>query len=404
MLKRLRLKFVVINMTIVTAMLCVIFALVYHSTRVDLEAENLNMMRAVAAYPALDRPGRLDELPEEVRLPYFILQIEEDGTVSAFGGGYYDLSDQDFLQALADQAARRPSDTGVLEEYGLRFCRVSTPMGERLVFSDISSERATLNSLVRTCLLIGSLSFLVFLGLSLLLARWAVKPVELAWQQQRQFVADASHELKTPLSVIMTNAELLQGTSQDGAESAAAAGHILTVSRQMRELVEGLLELARADGGLIAADRAAVDWSAVVSDAALPFEPVFFERGLTLTTHVRPGLTVWGCADQLRQVVDILLDNAQKYALAPSTVYLHLNRSGHSRCLLTVDNRAAPLSPQGLRDIFKRFYRTDRARSQDGSFGLGLAIARQIVSAHRGRIWAESREGRVRFYIELPLR
>ena len=244
MLRRLRLKFVVINMTIVTAMLCVIFGLVYHSTRVDLEKENLAMMRAVASFPALDRPGRPDELPEEVRLPYFILQIGEDGAVSAFGGGYYDLSDAGFLQELADQVLEAGSDTGVLEDYNLRFCRTDSPMGPRLVFSDISSERATLDSLVRTCLLIGALSFAAFLGLSLLLARWAVRPVERAWQQQRQFVADASHELKTPLAVITTNAELLQGTQEAG-----PASHILSTARQMRQLVEGLLELARADGG-----------------------------------------------------------------------------------------------------------------------------------------------------------
>ncbi len=398
MLKRLRLKFVIINMTIVSAMLCVIFGLLYHFTRVDLEQENLAMMRAIASFPAIDRPGRPDQPPEQVRLPYFTLQIGADGAVSAFGGGYYDLSDTAFLQTLADEVRRSPGDTGVLEEYNLRFCRVGTPMGVRLVFSDISSERSTLDSLVRTCLFIGALSFLAFLGLSLLLARWAVKPVELAWRQQRQFVADASHELKTPLAVITTNAELLQNGEQAG-----PAGHILSTAQQMRALVEGLLDLARADGGTEAAPMAQVDLSALVEEAVLPFEPVFFERELTLTTHIQPGLTVWGQDGQLRQAVDILLDNARKYALPPSAVYLHLVRAGHNRCLLTVDNRAHPLSPEELENIFKRFYRTDSARSRDGSFGLGLAIARQIVSAHRGRIWAESREERVRFCVELPL-
>ena len=398
MLKKLRLKFVIINMAIVTAMLCVIFGLVYHSTRVDLEQENLAMMRAIAAFPALDRPGRPDQPPEEVRLPYFVLEVGADGAVSALAGGYYDLSDLSFFQALADEALAAPKNTGVLEDYNLRFCRMDTPMGVRLVFSDISSERATLDSLVRTCALIGVLSFLAFLGLSLLLARWAVRPVERAWAQQRQFVADASHELKTPLAVITTNAELLQ----DGAGTGPAE-HILTTARQMRRLVEGLLELARADGGAAADPMEAVDWSALVEEAVLPFEPAFFERGLTLTPRVRPGLTVWGRAGQLRQVVDILLDNARKYAVPPSAVYLHLDRTGRGRCLLMVENQAQPLSPRELEDIFKRFYRTDRARSRDGGFGLGLAIARQITAAHRGRIWAESREGRVRFYVELPL-
>ena len=96
-----------------------------------------------------------------------------------------------------------------------------------------------------------------------------------------------------------------------------------------------------------------VDWSALVEEAVLPFEPVFFERGLTLTARIQPGLAVWGRPDQLRQAVDVLLDNAQKYALSPSTVYLHLDRTRHDRCLLMVENRADPLSPQEAGGYFQ---------------------------------------------------
>lgn len=124
MLKKLRLKFVVINMALVTAMLCAIFGLIYHFTRLDLERENLSMMRAVAAFPALGRLDRPDEPAEEVRLPYFVLQVEAGGGVSVLGGGYYDLSDTAFLQELTRQAARAAADFGVLEDYKLRFCRV----------------------------------------------------------------------------------------------------------------------------------------------------------------------------------------------------------------------------------------------------------------------------------------
>ena len=129
--------------------------------------------------------------------------------------------------------------------------RVDSPFGQRVVFADITSEQSTLNNLVKNCILIGVLCFFAFLGISIRLAAWTVKPVERAWQKQRQFVSDASHELKTPLTVIMTNAELLQGREDDRESQVQFSSNILTMSRQMRALVEQMLELARADSCLL---------------------------------------------------------------------------------------------------------------------------------------------------------
>ena len=134
---------------------------------------------------------------------------------------------------------------GVLADYGLRFYRAVTPTTQCIVFADISSEINTMDHLMTYSLLIGAGSFLLFLAISLFLANWAVKPVDLAWQQQRQFVADASHELKTPLTVIQTSAELLRETGADTVSRSRFTENILVMTHQMRELVEGLLELAR---------------------------------------------------------------------------------------------------------------------------------------------------------------
>ena len=148
---------------------------------------------------------------------------------------------------------------------------------------------------------------------------------------------------------------------------------------------------------------APVDLSRLVSDALLLFEPVFFEKGLTLTSDIVPEVTVLGSGQHLRQVVDILLDNAQKYSDVPGEVTAVLTRQG-SRCRLSVSNPGPALSKEELRSIFERFYRVDSAHTQRGSYGLGLSIARNIVAHHHGRIWAESKEGRVTFTVELPVR
>lgn len=402
MLKWLRVKFVLITMAIVAIMLSVIFGLVYHFTQSNLEDESLQMLQRLARSPIQAAiPGSSGD-SSEVQLPYFTLDIGYNGEVIATSGGYYDLSDLDFLQEVVSAALATHAQTGILEDYNLRFYQVTTNVSQRFVFADISSEEATLNSLLESFAIIGATSLLAFWLLSMLLARWAVKPVEAAWQQQKQFVSDASHELKTPLTIIMTNAEMLQSPDFDQENRAQFTSSILQMSRQMRGLVESLLELARMDNGASKMAFQPVDFSNLVWEALLPFEPVFFEKGLTLLNGIEGGITVNGSPQHLHQIVDILLDNAQKYSHTPADVTVVLRRTSRSECLLTVVNPGDPISKEDLKNIFKRFYRIDKARAMDHSYGLGLPIAQNIVEAHKGRIWAESANGRNTFCVELP--
>lgn len=401
MIKKLRFKFVLINMSIVTIMLFVILGLIVYFTSANLESDSIRMMQDIAAHPL--QLGAPDELGEEVKLPFFTLQLGPHGELVAAGGGYYDLSDLEFLNSLIEQAFSSPKKLGVISEYNLRYYRVDAPMSPCLVFADISSERATLDNLMKTCAFIFGLSFLLFLGVSILLSKWAVRPVDLAWKQQRQFVADASHELKTPLTVIMTSAELAQSPDYSEENKQKFLSSILTMSRQMKGLIEQMLELARVDHTDTKATFRPVDLSKLAADAVLPFEAVFFEAGITLTTEVDSGIQVSGDEAQLRQVMEVLLDNAHKYAGDKAAAWVTLHRRGRNHCLLTVANQGDPISPEALENLFKRFYRADPARSRTGSFGLGLSIAERIVTLHKGKIWAESRDGVNSFFVELPL-
>ena len=234
MLKRLRLKFICINMAIVMLMLCVILSLVLHSTRTNLKNESLRAMESIAASPdtlIFGKPGE----DESVRLPYFLLWMQNNH-ITIIGGDYYDLSDERMLRDILQAATDASEETGILEDYSLRYYRTTSSLGDVCVFADASGELATMQSLRTTCIIIGAVSFFVFLTLSFFLAKWAIKPVEQAWQQQRQFVSDASHELKTPLTVILTNAELLQSPEQSDESRAQFADNILTMSHQMRGL------------------------------------------------------------------------------------------------------------------------------------------------------------------------
>ena len=179
-----------------------------------------------------------------------------------------------------------PGDIGVISGRALRFYRADLPGRYVIVFADISSEQATLAGLARTCAVIGALGFLAFLALSVALSRWAVRPVERAWREQKDFVAAASHELKTPLTVIMTNAELAAPSRQ--------TEHIQSAAGRMKALIEQLLALARAENEGEKAGGGPADLSAAVEDAVMEFEPLCFESGHALTSEIAPGITVRG--------------------------------------------------------------------------------------------------------------
>ena len=393
MIRTLRLKFICVTMAIFTVFLCVLLGLLVRTTGENLRSESITQLRQAADEPMLTgRPG-------QTQLSCFVIRVTPWGQSIQSTGGF-DLSDEAMLTDIVAQAAAAEEEIGELEEYSLRFYRQQRPNGLTLVFADISGEMSTLRTLKLTCTGIGVVSVLVFWLLSILLARWAVRPVEQAWQEQRQFVADASHELKTPLTVIMTNAELLQGQEDDRQNQYARS--ILTMSHQMRSLVEGLLELARVDNGAARAAFEELDLSELVSDELLPFEPVYFERGLTLESQIEEGITITGSPRHLRQVADILLDNAMKYSPADSTVRVCLAKQG-GNALLTVTNPGEPLSREECQRIFRRFYRVDAARTS-GGYGLGLPIAKGITADHGGKIWAESRDGLVIFRVQLPVR
>lgn len=403
MIRKLRVKFVVINMAMVSIMLCIIFGLVYNSTRHNLETESINMMQGIATRPIeLDRPDVPNEQLPELKLPYFSIALNKEDEVIATGGGYYDLSDEEFLKTLVAEANATQQQVGVLDERGLRFYRADTPMGATLVFADMSSETRTLTSLVKTSLLIAGLSFLGFLVISIFLSRWAVKPVAAAWRRQKQFIADASHELKTPLTVILTNAELLQSEGYTPAERSNFSQSILLMGQQMKLLVEKMLELVRSDAEQSAPAMQPVELSKLVLDSAISFEGVFVDKGLLLESQIEPDITIQGNGQALQQLVDILLDNAQKYSAPGGVTTVQLSSCGQAKCRLLVSNPGAEIPPEDLKKIFQRFYRMDKARSRDGSFGLGLSVAESIVAQHRGKIWAESQNGANTFIAELP--
>ena len=398
MIKKLRIKFVSIVMAIAMLMVGGILGVVIHFTGASMQMQSVSMMRAIAASPFQQRNLGKPE-GDEVRLPFFTVQIGNRGELIAADGGYFDLSDREYLQQIVNLALEGEGEHGKLREYDLRYLKARTPLGFSIVFADTATEEATIRSMIYGSVGIFLAAMVIFLGISILLSGWVIKPVATAWDQQRQFVADASHELKTPLAVIMSNAELIRNEEITEEDKRTFSGNILDMTYQMRSLVENMLEMARVDNGTVKMNLVPVDLSQLVADAVLSFQLLYEERGMGLRCRVSEGIGINGSEQHLYQVMDVLLDNALKYGAEGGTVSVELTGSGRS-CLLSVSSPGESISKEDLKNIFKRFYRADKARAMNGSYGLGLSIAESVVLAHKGKIWAESESGYNTFYVQ----
>ncbi|WP_274939440.1 sensor histidine kinase [Chordicoccus furentiruminis] len=421
MIRRLRLHFILIIMAVVTALLLVILGIVLTLTAQSLERESVARMRELALEPQ-DAPKPGDQV-DGLRLAYFVLRVSDKGAIVKAYGRDFDLTDEEKVRSILTSAETDGKESGRLPQYHLRYEHLQVPSEENAaassaesggasgkeqdsaeetyVFADMSGETSMMRHLMKNCLVMAGGGFLLFLLFSVILANWFVKPVEKTLKDQKAFIADASHELKTPLTVMLTNTEMLKDPSYSEADRRVFVDHLSTVTKQMRSLVEELLDLARIDQNLPRTPED-VDFSDLIENELLLFEAPFFEAGLEVESHVEKDLTVRGDATQLRQAVDVLLDNARKYAAPHSVVSVQLTASGNSASL-SVASEGALLAREEQEKIFQRFYRTDASRQRNGSYGLGLPIAAAIVQQHHGTIGVSTGDGRNDFTIRLPM-
>ena len=398
MIRKLRWKVVAITMLFVTAILLSVFVGVYVTARGSLRQNTEQQLRqALQGSNDLLRPGQ-----NSGNLPTFVVDVYASGAMRYSGSNYYQI-DEALLSQIVTTCLLQETDSGVLRDYHLRYLRQSSPLGLRIAFTDSSLEQATLRSLVRTLLVIGVAALVVLLLCSYFLSGLVSKPVEKAWQEQQRFLSDASHELKTPLTVVLSSAELLAEHTAPDSDAAPYVDNIRAEGQRMRSLVEDMLTLSRTENGQPRAAFTDIDLSDLVMESVLRFEPVAYEAGRQLDYDIAPGATVFGDGQRLLQLTGILLDNAIKYAPEGSFVRLTLQLQ-ERQALLTVENGGEPIPAEALPHLFERFYRADASRSDHSSFGLGLSIAQAIAKAHDGSIRAESDQRSTRFIAALPLK
>ena len=395
MIRHLRWKVVATNMLLISLVLLAVFAAVVLISRANYRESVQQQL-----YQALESGDYGSRQPGAEGIPCFVAEVYASGMARVAGNSYYDLSDQSQLAAIVTEALAQEEDTGLLADFHLRYLRKTGYTSTLIAFTDTTLESTTMRSMAAVCSLAGSAALLVLFLCSYLLSGVVTRPVGAAWAQQEQFLSDASHELKTPLTVILSSAELLNQSALP--EQAVYIDNIREESRRMKLLVEDMLTLSRAQRSAGSLPEQTADLSEAAMTAALRFEPVAFEAGKRLEYDIAPELPVRGDGGKLGQALAALLDNAVKYSAGGTDIRLTAEKQGRFAVVAVADS-GPDIPADKLPHIFDRFYRADEVRTDGDSFGLGLPIAKAIIDAHRGTLRCESGGGVTRFIITLPL-
>lgn len=407
MLKQLRWKFILINMILVTLVLTIVFAAVLAFSYRRLEMESTQAMERVLRSGNTNFPKREigggkppnEKEPSKTMTAAFYVELNDDGAVKNVFGENVTVTNEAALDTIVANVLAQGRPSGTVRGENLRFLI----QNNRIAFADRTNEIESLTSLLEASALVGFFGLLAFFGISLFLARWALRPIEKSWRQQRQFVADASHELKTPLTVILANMGIVLSHREETVQSQIKwLEYTQAEASRMKELVGSLLFLAQADDMQEALALSEVNFSDVVWSSVLPFESVAFEQNKTLVSEIANNVVIRGNEDRLRRLTAILLDNAIKYSDECGTITLRLQKA-QDKALLTVHNTGAQIPDGQLAHIFERFYRVDGSRTREkGGYGLGLSIAQSIVQSHHGRISVQSGKQGTIFTVSLP--
>jgi len=398
MIDRLRRRFILIAMCSVVLVLGITMAAINYGNyrSVDVEADAvLSMLRDNGGLfpkmePKFHGPGeRRFELSPEApfQTRFFTVTVGADGELTAVNTGSIAAISSDDAAEYARTVLARGKTSGWEGQYKYLIDRGED--NSTVIFLDRSIELSSFRDFLGTSILVSLAALSAIFVLVLFFSGRAIRPVAESYEKQRRFITDAGHELKTPITVIDTSAEVLELEQGENKWTQS----IRHQAARLASLTEDLISLSRIDENsrLIMVDFSLSD---AVEESAEALKALLETKGRSLRMDIEPNISYKGSEQHIRQLVGILLDNASKYAVPDSEVVLTLKRQGKNAVLSCV-NQADNLAPGDHREFFERFYRADASRNSEvGGHGIGLSIARAIVQNHKGKISAVSPDGR----------
>lgn len=402
MINNLRKKLAITNM-VATSIVFIAAAIILMFTNLSrLDSIRLENMQRAMDYP-LENSTQEQFAEDFTDVVLVVYDLSKPNPVEFLAGRNVD---NNFIQHIFQNLPRIAKSNKLYDDSSFRLQYVKQPLGNgvtKIVFYDPSNVKSGMLPLISytiAILVVGMLSYSV---ISMTLAQSAISPIEESWKKQRQFVADASHELKTPLAVIMANTEIIASHPDDTVASQMKwIDNTLAETKRMATLVQDLLFLAKSDDG-VKVEMANMDLSDCVQSCVLTNESLFYENNKVFDSQIEPNIHIDGNEGQIRQLVTILLDNANKYAIGSGNICLTLT-ANNKVATLTVTNDSNEVTTEQVAHIFDRFYTLDTSRNKTkGGNGLGLSIAERIVHTHKGKITAEYKNGKMTFRAVLPV-
>ena len=353
-----------------------------------------------ADLPVEKMMGRREPPPSNERSGYqlstfYSVALSDEGKVLAVDNEGRDAYQEEELVQIARKISSQDQRLGRM---GNITYIVEDKEGYTLVaFMDNTVSEAGLKTMLRYVFLVGGLAILAMFFIASILAGFIISPLEENDRQQKRFISDASHELKTPVAVIATNAEMLSGELGYN----EWLSNIQYETERMDRLVKQLLDLSHAESAIVPMES--LDFSRLVTGETLAFESLAFDKGKTFVTEIEEAIILVCNSSQLTQLVSILLDNAIRHSTGRE-IGISLVRRPHA-ALLSVTNDGNEIPPEKIQHLFERFYRVDEARnSESNHYGIGLSIAKAIAEKHGGNIDVFWQDGKISFTVNLLLK
>lgn len=413
MIKQLQRRFIAISMLSLLIVLLLVLTVVnginiYNQVQrcdsvIDVLAENKGTFPSEEhSLPGLGKKKNAnisEETPFETR--YFVVMTDSSGEITSIDTGHVAAVTSDAAAAYAQEVFDGSRERGYEDDY--RFRRVALDDGTYLlIFVDAGNALSTARSFLLNSMLVAGVSMVILFVIVSVLSRRAVKPFIENVERQKRFITDAAHELRTPLSIILSDNDVIEMTT----EKSEWTGSIRSQVHRMDGLINDLIFMSRMEEIQNKPGLAEVDLSRITEEKVAESHVRTEQRKVQLKTDLQAGVSCTGDEKNLSRVIEILLDNAVKYVNDGGEISLSLKNEG-KKVRFTIENTCEELPKGNLRRLFDRFYRADEARTNQtgmqGGYGIGLSMADAIIRQHHGRIRAERvQQDRIRFTFELP--